>query len=221
MKSSWIVTFCLVGYLLAGSVPRAQAQIFQAELTVAVAGSQLSGDQLSGFDKAGLMAGAGIRLRLHEQWSAGFRLLYLQKGSRLPSKGDGTDSAFYLCRLNYIECPLAVRYQPTARFWLEAGPSLGYLISSAEEDEFGPMNLRRPFYRFDLSAMGALGYHLTNQLDFVLSYWQSLLPVRDHGSGATFRLNQGQYNSVLGVGILFTFRSKSEESPATGLNFTP
>jgi hypothetical protein len=200
---------------------KAQAQLFRAELTASVAGSQLSGDQLSGFDKAGILAGAGVRLRFNDKWDGGFRILFIQKGSRLPTKGDGTDSAFYLCRLNYIEFPLAFRYHPSRKFWLEGGPSLGYLISSSEEDEFGPLNLRRPFYKFDLSGMIALGYHLSDQIDFVLSYWQSVLPIREHGSGATFRLNQGQYNSVLGFGILLTLKStQKSNAETTGFNFT-
>jgi len=197
------------------------AQVFKAEITASVVGSQLSGDRLSGFDKAGIMAGAGVRLRFNEKWNGGFRILFLQKGSRLPTKGDGTDSAFYLCRLNYIELPLVFRYHPSQKFWFEGGPSLGYLIASSEEDEYGPLNLRRPFYKFDLSGMIAMGYHLSDQIDFVLSYWQSLLPIREHGSGATFRLNQGQYNSVLGFGMLLTLKpSQKKEVSTADFNFT-
>ena len=90
-----------------------KAQQFRGEVTAGIVGSQVSGDQLGGFNKAGLLAGIGVRTSLSEKVEAGFRMLYLQKGSRKPLKNDGTDSAFYLLRLNYIELPFTIRYHAT------------------------------------------------------------------------------------------------------------
>ena len=195
-----------------------QAQRFKAEITAGVMGTQISGDELSGFNKAGIYAGLGVRLKLSDPASLGFRMLYFQKGSRMPLKNDGTDSAYYLLRLSYVEVPMMFRYQFTKKFYAEAGPSLGYLLKTYEEDENGPLNLKgRPFYNFDFSGMFAMGFHVTNQIDIMMIYGQSLIPVREHGSQATYRLNKGQYNSELGFSLLLTLdgRKKSAEEGAT------
>ena len=106
------------------------AQTFKAELGFGVMGTQISGDDLSGFNKAGICAGVGIRAALSTKTSLGFRMLYFQKGSRMPLKNDGTDSAYYLLRLSYVEVPLLLRFQVTKKLFAEAGPSLGYLFKT-------------------------------------------------------------------------------------------
>ncbi|MBL7923523.1 MAG: PorT family protein [Bacteroidia bacterium] len=188
----------------------AKAQNFRAEITAGIAGSQVSGDQLGGFNKAGILAGAGIRTGLGGDFDLGFRIQYFQKGSRKPVKAENLDSGFYLLRLNYMELPLTLRYHFSKNFYMEAGPSLGYLLKSTEEDENGIMNFRQTFYRFDLSLCGAFGYALTKELDFQFGAWQSLLPIREHGSGQVYRLNRGQYSSVVSFSLLYTFRPKKE-----------
>lgn len=189
------------------------AQAFKAEIACGVMGTQVSGDDLSGFNKAGIYAGAGVRIKFNEKAGVGFRILYFQKGSRMPLKNDGTDSAYYLLRLNYVEVPLMFRYRLSKKLYLEAGPSLGYLFKSYEEDENGPLNMKgRPFYSFDFSAMMALGFHLTEQLDLMMLYGQSVVPVREHESQAVYRLNAGQYNSELGFSLLLTLGQKRKEA---------
>lgn len=174
-------------------------------------GSQISGDQLAGFHKAGIFGGIGVRIRLNDKLDLGFRLAYSQKGSRKPVRSDSTGNTFYLLRLQYIECPLTLRYRLRDKFYLEAGPSLAYLVSAREEDENGILNFRNPFLRFDLSACGIFGYKLSESTDFQFGYWQSLLPVREHGSQQVYRLNRGQYSSVVMLGFLHTLRPKKNK----------
>ncbi len=197
--------------ILYGKFQIVEAQRFRGELTAGVAGSQISGDQLGGFNKAGLLAGIGVRTQLSQKLEAGFRMLYLQKGSRKPLKNDGTDSSYYLLRLNYIDIPFTIKYHVSKSIALEAGPSLGYLISDYEEDENGEMNYRRAFLKYDFSANFSLVYILNRHFDFMLGYWQSILPVREHSSGAVYRLNQGQYSSLLSFSLLYTFRKSSKQ----------
>lgn len=186
------------------------AQQFRGELAVGIAGSQVSGDQLGGFNKAGILGGIGVRTTINKHADIGFRMLYLQKGSRKPLKNDGTDSSFYLLRLNYIEFPLTVRYHTTKNLSIEAGPSLGYLVKSYEEDENGELNFRQPFYDWDLGFNISLVYQLNRNFDFTFGYWQSMLPVREHSSGAVYRLNRGQYSSLISFAVLYTFRKSDE-----------
>lgn len=199
--------FHLAGFLLLMfSTESAFTQRFYGELMAGAAGTQISGDELSGFNKAGIITGAGIRTSIHPKMDAGFRMLYFQKGSRRPLKNDGTDTAYYLLRLNYAEIPLTFRYRIRNQFLIEAGPSLGYLISSYEENELGELAFRRPFYNFDLSLTGSFVYELSERMNFLFSYWQSLLPVREHASGETYRLNQGQYSSVISFSLVYSLK---------------
>jgi hypothetical protein len=188
----------------------ATAQRFQAEFVGGINGSQVSGDQLAGFHKAGIFAGAGVRTRLNDKFELGFRLAYSQKGSRKPVRSDSISNTFYLLRLQYIECPLTLRYRLRDKFYLEAGPSLAYLLNASEEDENGVMNFRNPFLRIDISACGIFGYKISETIDFQFGYWQSLFPIREHGSQQVYRLNRGQYSSVVFVGFLYTLQSKKE-----------
>lgn len=196
----------------------AYPQRFRGELTGGVAGSQISGDQLSGFNKAGLMAGVGIRTNLSPKTETGFRMMYFQKGSRKRLKTDEPDSSYYLLRLNYIEIPWTFSYKVRNHLLIEAGPSLGYLINSYEEDENGELFFRRPFYNFDLSLNGSLVYELGDGLNFLFSYWQSLLPVRDHESMGTFRLNKGQYSSVMSFSFVYVLKRRNQNAENTDFN---
>lgn len=186
------------------------AQGFRGELIGGIAGSQVSGDNLGGFNKAGLLAGIGVRTKTGDKTELGFRMLYLQKGSRKPLKNDGTDSAYYLLRLNYIELPLTLKYFATKRLGIEAGPSLGYLVSSYEEDENGELEINPPFDKLDFSINLLISYKLGTRTDFIFGYWQSVLPIREHSSGSQYRLNRGQYSSLISFGILYTFRKVKE-----------
>jgi hypothetical protein len=187
---------------------KASAQNFKGELYGGAVGSQVSGDELSGFNKGGFAIGAGVRLSIDDKSSIGFRLGYIQKGSRKPSaEVDGVPS-FYLMRLHYIEMPILYRYRMGKKLYFEAGPSLGYLFSVHEEDQLGDMPYMKPFLKFDLSANGILGYPLGKNWDFQFGLIQSVLPIREHGSGSTYRLNKGQYNTVITFEFLKTFGSK-------------
>ena len=186
------------------------AQRFKAVLQGSIAGSQVSGDELSGFNKPGLLAGAGVRTGLKKDLSLGFKILYLQKGSRKPSKLDQGDPSTYLLKLNYIEVPIQFRYKAGKKLILEFGPSIAYLVKHKEENEDGELENRNAFSKIDLSLTGAIVYPINKFWELRFEGWQSLLPIRKHGSGITYRQNKGQYNSVIALGIQYTIDSKKE-----------
>lgn len=186
----------------------ANAQRFKSEVQVGIVGSQVSGDDLSGFDKAGFLGGIGVRTDFKKnKFSLGFKILYLQKGSRKPSKLDQGDPTFYLLQLNYLEVPFQFRYLISKKIYVEAGPSFAYLVKSKEQDQDGELASRDPFSKFDFSIAGAIAYSLNKQWDIRFEAWQSLLPIREHSNGNTYRLNQGQYNSVIALSIQYTIKS--------------
>ena len=181
----------------------AHAQNFTGELFAGMAGTQVSGDLLQGFDKGGIIAGAGVRMHFNKKSNLGFRLEYFQKGSRKPSDLENGDPSYYLLRLNYIEVPVQYRYHFYKKFFLEAGPSFGFLVGSSEQDQDGELPSREEFKKTDISLAGGLGYSLSPKCDFMFGYTQSIVPVRPHNGGETYRLNKGQYNSA--ISFTFTF----------------
>lgn len=189
----------------------ASAQNFKAGVRAGIAGTQISGDELGGFDKAGIVAGGFVATRLTDKLDVGFEILYFQKGSRKKAKPDIGDYVTYLLRLNYFEVPVLLHWKLSKRFTIDAGPAVGALISSREEDEYGEIANTRPFNKYEVGIMGGLSVKLANRFYFNFRGANSLLPVREHVSGVSYRLNHGQYNSSLLFTLHYTFETRRAE----------
>jgi hypothetical protein len=188
------------------------AQNFKAKLYAGAAGSQVSGDELSGFNKGTALLGLGVTYPVKATSAVSLQLYYLQKGSRKPSNLDQGDPTTYLMRLNYIESTISYDFSLSRKIYLRTGPSIGYLVSSKEENQDGILGNRTNFSPVDISLMGAIGYPFSNSWNFEFGYLQSLLAIREHGSGETYYLNKGQYNSVITFTLVKTFGNKTEKS---------
>lgn len=177
-----------------------QAQEFNAGLKGGLSATQISGDQLSGFDKAGLYAGAFVNLYLWPNACLQMEMSFIQKGSRKNPDPDKNDFTEYRLNLDYIEVPLIYRVDYNERFSIEAGMALAALLHSREE-AYPPLAPTPAFNKQDFSVLGGGYFHFADRMYINLRYQSSILPVREHRSGATYRLNQGQYNSV----VVFSF----------------
>jgi len=153
-----------------GQLTCIKAQVFRGEILAGATGTQVSGDQLTGFNKGGFLAGIGVHYEFNEHSQVGFRMKYIQKGSRKPTDVEKGDTKFYLLRLNYIEVPLFYHYIIGKKLYLELGPSLAYLAGNSEEDENGDVPFPIPFYSFDLSLGGAVGYPINDKWNFQFGY---------------------------------------------------
>jgi hypothetical protein len=207
MKLNHILVLLFIFFLTS-----VKAQNFKAKLFLGAAGSQVSGDELSGFNKGGALFGLGVTYPIKATSALSMQLYYLQKGSRKPSKLDQGDPSFYLMRLNYIESTVSYDFSLNKKLYLRLGPSIGYLISSKEENEDGPLGNRSNFSPVDVSLAGILGFPFSRSWNFEFGYLQSLLPIREHGSGETLYLNKGQYNSVITFTLVKSFGNKTEKS---------
>ena len=207
MKLKYILVLLFIFFLTS-----VKAQNFKAKLFLGAAGSQVSGDELSGFNKGGALFGLGTTYPIKATSALSLQLCYLQKGSRKPSKLDQGDPATYLMRLNYIESSISYDFSLSRKLYLRVGPSIGYLISSKEEDQDGALVNRSKFSPVDISLAGALGFPFSSSWNFEFGYLQSVLPIREHGSGETYYLNKGQYNSVITFTLVKSFGNKKEKS---------
>ena len=97
------------------------------------------------------------------------------------------------------------------RLTLEAGPSIGILLTHYEEAD-GEILEDPPFKSLDFGLSLGLYYRLTENIDFNIRYFNTVFfPVREHGSGATYWLNRGQYNEVLSFTFQFTLFNLGDE----------
>lgn len=189
-----------------------KAQNFKAKLYAGAAGSQVSGDELSGYNKGSALFGLGVTYPIKSTSALSLQLSYLQKGSRKPSKLDQGDPTTYLMRLNYVESTISYDFSLSRKLYLRLGPSIGYLVSFKEEDQNGTLGNRSKFSPIDVSLAVALGFPFSKSWNFEFGFLQSALPIREHGSGETYYLNKGQYNSVINFTLVKIFGNKTEKS---------
>ncbi len=177
------------------------AQEFRGGVLGGLAASEISGDRLQGPNKAGFYLGAFVNRYISQRSSFQMELDFIQKGSREnPDSANNFQS--YLLRLNYVELPVHYRYDFHERGTLETGLSLGVLIHSYEEANGYEWVSGPEFNRTDLSFNIGAFYSITERLRINVRYSNSILAVRPHSMGQTYRWNKGQYNEVLSF-VLF------------------
>lgn len=172
------------------------SQDFKGGILGGLAASEVSGDRLSGPNKAGLYAGVYVNRYFTPRSSVQMELDYIQKGSREnPDSSNNYQS--YLLRLGYIEIPVHYRYDFAERATLEVGLSLGVLVHSYEEANGSTAVSGGDFNSTDFCFNFGFFYSLTERLRINARYSNSILAIRPHSQGQTYRWNQGQYNEVL------------------------
>ena len=206
-----MIRFLLIISTICLTVSVSSAQQFSAAVKAGVSTSQISGDNLSGYNKAGFMAGALVSLPMSEKFDLAMEIMYIEKGSRRQSDPENGDYEYYRLRLNYIEIPVMLRWNFSKRFTFEAGPAIGFLLKESEEDEYGIINRspERPFNKTELGVGGGMHVHFARNFSFIARIESSVLAVREHESGETYRFNRGQYNAVLSFALQYNFRKKN------------
>ena len=186
------------------------AQQFSAGVLAGVSATQISGDQLSGFNKAGIVAGGFVSTTLSPKFDLALGITYFQKGSKKNTDPDKEDYTYYRLRLNYFDMPLLLQWKYNKKLIFEAGPSVAVLLSEEEEDEFGVLSNRRPFEKIEFAANLGMNVTVVKQLSFLLRMGTSMLPVRKHQSGESYRFNKGQFNSTLLFGLQYKFGNREK-----------
>lgn len=210
MKSFIHLIFILIFFTATG-FSFGQKPVFSMGVVGALNTSQVSGDDLWGFNQFGAYGGLCLKAQMDEQKSFQFHIAYSQKGSRMPSN---TNGAVYVLRLNYIDVPVIYTYRfqkkKIRNVHGEFGLVNSYLVNYNERNILGEITPARPFKKYESSLMIGLGYWISHGCYFSLRYVNSVLPIRDHISSATYRFNRGQYNTVVQFSLNYFFK-KSEK----------
>ncbi len=196
MKPAVFFRFCLILCTVI-IIQHGSAQEFNGGASFGVSATQISGDQLLGFDKAGLFAGFYVNIYISERTAIQMELDYIQKGSRKNPDPEKNDFVSYLLKLQYVDLPVLLKFDYSKSLSFETGPYTGLLMKASEEDHNGIFPNMKEFNKVDVGWIMGIYYHLTDKLSFNFRLSHSLFHVREHSSGATYRLNKGQYNEVL------------------------
>jgi hypothetical protein len=180
----------------------APAQEFKAGIRFGADGSQVNGDGLEGFNKAGILFGAFVKRDLTEKVSAQMEMVYIQKGSRMPTNDY---NQFYLMRLGYIEVPLLAIYHVKKSLGFYAGPSFGVLISDSEQNEWGVFRNRPPFKKYEAAANVGLLWSFSEHWSFDARYSHSITTIRPYTAGPNYFFDQGQYNVLIETSLTYGF----------------
>jgi hypothetical protein len=171
-------------------------QDFNGGVLGGINATQVFGDQWSGPNKAGLYVGAFVNRYFSKRSSIQLELDYIQKGSSKnpdPSTGDYDE---YKLKLNYIELPVLYKYDFAPRGTLETGLSLGVLIKQ-DEYAYPPPTSGKEFNTIDFSFNLGAYYSFAEYWRINIRLAHSIIPIRPHASGQTYRLNKGQYNQSI------------------------
>lgn len=172
------------------------AQNFKGGIIAGITTSQVSGDALGGLHKAGLYLGVFTQLPISSISNIKMEMNYIQKGSNNPKISENFISDI---STSYIEVPISVNYYQNEIMCFEVGLQTALLLNFSDNDLYGPIpnDQSIPFNKVDVGVFVGMNYHLTNNILLNSRISNSILPVRPHASGAIYKLNRGQYNSVL------------------------
>lgn len=180
-------------------------EVFTLKPSLGISGCQVDGDNYSGYNKVGAFGGIAVNALLKERFSLELGFYFSQKGSRHNPKPDKGDITYYRLHFNYIDLPLLFRYRLNQTYFATIGPSVSYLISYKEENQYGQVtNLL--FNKFDLGGSFGLGRKIKERFFIEVRGYYSLKPIRNYGlfgnniytpTAASRFFRPGLYNNVL------------------------
>jgi hypothetical protein len=181
------------------------AQNFNGGFFVGLNMSQVDGENYSGYDKVGFNAGSFITTAINREFDFRLELRYTEKGAF--KKSSEFNPEYYKVSMYYVEMPLLIQYTWKDNYIFSAGLSPDVILHHTEEDENGPVppEDHPDFKRFSIGANIDAAYAFTDHLMVGARFSYSLLPVREHGGGVSYRLNRGWYNNVLSLSAYYSF----------------
>ncbi|MFT7612807.1 MAG: hypothetical protein ACI9J3_001773 [Parvicellaceae bacterium] len=166
--------------------------------------TSVTGTTVRGINKVGLFAGIFFQKSITDDFALELDLSYSQKGALKPPNHKMNDFTKYLMKLEYGELGVFGRYDVRGVIF-EAGLSGGYLISSSETDENNQIITGNgDISKFEFSGAIGVQFPISERFCIGTRLSHSILPIRKHVNGASFRLNIGQMNQVLSFSVRYT-----------------
>lgn len=152
------------------------------------------------------MGGLGITTSFSDKWGGGFELNFIQKGSIKRPDAEAGDYTKYSMLLNYIQVPVYAKYKANSKLEFIAGPAIGFLISSKEEDMDGEISGTPDFESLELAIKIGAGYSFSEKWTTQIRLDQSLIPIRSKGDYSSNTLKGKQYSTSLSLLVSYSIR---------------
>ena len=169
------------------------AQEFNAGILSGLSTTQVSGDNLAGYNKAGLIIGGFVNRDISQSLALQIEMMYIQKGSSNPK----VENLIAEINLEYIEIPLIIVLKSSEKINFDFGIHISALIDGYYKDIYGILENQIEFNDFELGAIGGIAYKLNEKMSLCTRLSNSIIPIANHASGQTYRLNKGKYNTGL------------------------
>ena len=169
------------------------AQEFNAGILSGLSTTQVSGDNLAGYNKAGLIIGGFVNRDISQSLALQIEMMYIQKGSSNPK----VENLIAEINLEYIEIPLIIVLKSSEKINFDFGIHISALIDGYYKDIYGILENQIEFNDFELGAIGGIAYKLNEKIFLCTRLSNSIIPIANHASGQTYRLNKGKYNTGL------------------------
>ncbi|MBN4057948.1 PorT family protein [Olleya sp. AH-315-K02] len=157
----------------------------------------IAGDETNDVkSKTAFHVGAVVEIPISDSFSVQPELIYSSQGA----KGDDNNSDVEL-KLDYINLPIMAKFYVSEGFSLEAGPQVGFLMSSKIEESGESEDLKNETSGIDFGLNLGLGFKTETGLNFGARYNLGLSNIWDFEGSDNFK-NQ---NSALQIFIGFTF----------------
>ena len=180
------------------------AQRFEGGILAGFNATQVEGDTYKGFHKPGLVAGFFVQTDVAPAVFLAMEIKYSQKGSR--NKVKPKEPEKYIMRLGYIDIPIYAAFRTNDRGSIIGGISTGFLVHSAEFDEYGefPKEDQNAFNTIDLQPFIGFQFDFLDNIKVDLRFALSVLPVRGQpGEGTNYYWHNNQFNNVISLALFY------------------
>lgn len=180
---------------------------FDAGLFAGLNITQVDGDAAQGFNKAGLNAGAFVRMNTNGPVSLTLGMGYSGKGSRRPANPDNNDYNTWGYKFQYIDVPLVAEYRNN-NVLFQAGLFGALLLNGEQEFNSNFFAIENPEMRkYDVGGIVGVSYFINDNLFTQVRYQNSLIQIRPSPGSAsqTTFYDGGMQNIVLQFSIGYQF----------------
>lgn len=180
------------------------AQRFEGGILAGYNATQVEGDTYKGFHKPGILAGFYVQTDFAPAVFGAMEIKYSQKGAR--NKVKPKEPEKYVMRLGYIDIPVYMAFRTSDRGSIIGGVSTGFLIHSAEFDEYGEFVLedQNAFNSIDLQPFLGFQFDFLDRVKADLRFALSVLPVRGQpGEGTNYYWLNNQFNNVISFALYY------------------
>jgi hypothetical protein len=144
---------------------------------------------------AGFFAG----IKLQKKWRLNYEIIYSGEGQQYSFEESKRTIA-----IGYAQLPLMIHFQAAEKFYLEAGPQLGFLVhASSSGDDLAKLNVKRSFNNTQFAMNMGAGVNINSRYSF---YGRYQVGISDVTIGSIIDKSR-----VIMVGLSYKFKNSSRK----------